>query len=175
LETNVGPRSVAEALGQITWLLTQSPVHKHLKLADLEWSIMPALLHEQFRIFRFGPLPGLDGIDPENFLPGVTREGLEQMPLGVALWGWLSEGAEQKVEQGERLDPAEWKSGDRLWLLELIVPFSTVENRLAEVMMADLIAGPFAGQSFSLHRTDPTTGRKDKVTFGRQGASASQT
>jgi len=167
VEANNGPRSVAEALGQITWLLTQSPVHKHLKLGDLEWSIMPALLQEQFRVFRFGPLPGLEAVNPGDFIPGVTKEGLEQMPLGIALWAWLSEAAEQKVERGERLEPAEWKSGDRLWLLELIAPFSTAENRLAEVMMADLINGPFAGQEFSLHRTDPATGRKDRITFGR--------
>lgn len=169
---NGGPRSVAEALGQITWLLSQSPVHKHLKLADLEWSIMPALLHEQFRVFRFGPLPGLEAARPEDLVPGVTKEGLEQMPLGVALWGWLSEAVEQKVERGERLDPADWKSGDRLWLLELISPFATPENRLAEVMLADLIAGPFAGKPFSLHRTDPATGRKDKITLGAQAAPA---
>jgi len=171
LDTNTGPRSVAEALGQITWLLTQSPVHKHLKLADLEW-IMPPLLHEQFRVFRFGPLPGLEDASPDDLMPGVTKEGLEQMPLGVALWGWLSDAAEAKVERGERLDAADWKSGDRLWLLELISPFATAENRLAEVMLADLIAGPFAGRAFSLHRTDPATGRKDKITLGAQSAPA---
>ena len=97
------PRTVAEALGQIVWLLSQSPVHKHLKIADLEWSIMPAVLTEQFRLFRFGPLPGLENAKPEDFLPGFTKQGLEQMPLGLALWGNLSESAEAKVEAGERL------------------------------------------------------------------------
>lgn len=165
IESN-GPRTVAEALGQITWLLSQSPVHKHLKIGDLEWSIMPAIIHEQFRVFRFGPLPGLDNVDPGALMPGVTKEGLEQMPLGVALWGKLSADAEAKVEKGERLTAQEWKSGDRLWLLELISPFSTPENKLAEVMLADLMAGPFAGRRFSLHRTDPATGRKDKIMLG---------
>ena len=160
------PRTVAEALGQITWLFSQSPAHKQLKIGDLEWSVMPAILHEQFRIFRFGPLPGLENADPESFAPGLTKEGLEQMPLGVALWGLLSEKAEEKVEKGERLEPDEWKSGDRLWLLELITPFATPENKLGEIMLADLINGPFAGKRFSLHRTDPATGRKDKISFG---------
>ncbi|MBM6577027.1 toxin-activating lysine-acyltransferase [Microvirga sp. SRT01] len=164
MDCNGAPATVAEALGQVTWLFSQSPAHKQLKIADLEWSVMPALLHEQFRVFRFGPLPGLDHIDPHAFPPGMGRAGLEQMPLGVALWGWLSEAAEAKVEQGVQLESADWNSGDRLWLLELISPFATSENKLAEIMLADLISGPFAGERFSLHRIDPTTGRKDKVT-----------
>jgi cytolysin-activating lysine-acyltransferase len=160
------PRTVAEALGQVTWLFSQSPLHKHLKIADLEWSVMPSILHEQFRVFRFGPLPGLESVKPEEFLPGFTKEGLEQMPLGVAFWGWLSEAAEDKLEKGERLEAAEWKSGDRLWLMELISPFATPENKLTELMLADLIQGPFAGKRFSLHRTDPHSGKKDKISLG---------
>lgn len=162
-----GPQTIAEALGQITWLFSESPVHGRLAIADLRWSVMPALLVEQFRIFRFGPLPGLEEAKPQDFLPGMTKEGLEQMPLGLALWGWLSEEAEAKVERGERLAPEDWKSGDRLWLLELISPFATPENRLAEVMLADLVNGPFQGKRFSLHRTDPASGRKDKITLGQ--------
>jgi cytolysin-activating lysine-acyltransferase len=52
------PRTVAEALGQMTWLLSQSPLHRELPINALEWSFMPVILTEQFRIFRFGPLPG---------------------------------------------------------------------------------------------------------------------
>lgn len=160
------PRTIAEALGQITWLFSQSAVHGQLTIADLEWSVMPAILNEQFRIFRFGPLPGVENIDPASLAPGIDRAGIEQMPLGVALWAWLSEQAEAKVERGERLELADWKSGDRLWLLELIAPFATTQNKLAEAMLADLVSGPFAGLRFSLHRTDPGTGRKDKITVG---------
>jgi cytolysin-activating lysine-acyltransferase len=163
--TDGTPHTVAEALGQITWLFSQSGAHKNLKIADLEWSVMPALLVEQFRIFRFGPLPGVDKLKPEDFPSGLTKDGFEQMPLGVAFWGWLSEEAEAKVERGERLAAEDWKSGDRLWLLELISPFATGQNRLTEAMMLDLVRGPFAERTFSLHRTDLETGRKDKVTI----------
>jgi cytolysin-activating lysine-acyltransferase len=160
------PRTVAEALGQITWLFSQSPLHQQLKIKDLEWSVMPAIMVEQFRLFYFGPLPGLENVKPEDFLPGFTKEGLEQMPLGVAFWGYLNEAAEAKVDKGERLAPDEWKSGNNLWLLELITPFATPENKLTEVMFADLLQGPFKGKRFSLHRTDPKTGQKTKFTIG---------
>jgi cytolysin-activating lysine-acyltransferase len=160
------PKTIAEALGQITWLFSQSPIHKHLAIGDLEWSVMPAIMVEQFRIFTFGPLPGLEQMKPEDFMHGLTKEGLEQMPLGVAFWGWLSEAAEAKVDAGQRLDPQDWKSGDRLWLLELISPFANTDNKLSEAMLADLLQGPFAGKRFSLHRTDPVSGVKSKLTLG---------
>jgi cytolysin-activating lysine-acyltransferase len=163
------PRTVAEALGQITWLFTQSGAHRQLPIEALEWSVMPAIAVEQFRLFTFGPLPGLEGVHPETIVPGLTREALETMPLGVALWGQLSAAAEAKVEAGERLAADEWNSGDRLWLLELISPYANVENKLAEAMLLDLIGGPFAGRSFNLHRTDPATGERSRITVPAGG------
>jgi cytolysin-activating lysine-acyltransferase len=158
------PRTIAEALGQVVWLLSQSPLHRETKIKDLDWSFMPPILHEQFRIFRFGPLPGLENVDPKTFAPaGITKEGLEQLPLGVAIWAKLSEAAEAKLEKSERLTLEEWKSGDRVWLVELISPFATKDNKLSEAMLLDLMQGPFKQTAFNLHRTDPATGRRDKI------------
>jgi cytolysin-activating lysine-acyltransferase len=160
------PKTVAEALGQIVWLLTQSPLHRELRLKALEPTFMPAVLHEQFRIFRFGPLPGLENLDPAAFAPAaMSKETFEQIPLGVAIWAHLSETAEAKLERGEPLAMEDWRSGDRTWLLELISPFSTPENKLSEVMLLDLMNGPFKAGVFHLHRTDPKTGRREKVTI----------
>lgn len=158
------PRTVAEALGQITWLLSQSPIHRELKIKELEWSFMPAILNEQFRVFRFGPLPGSEGLDPAQFAQlGLTKEGIEQMPLGVAIWAKLSEAAEAKLERGEKLAMEDWRSGDRVWLVEMISPFATPDNKLSQAMLIDLVQGPFKDVAFNLHRTDPATGRRDKV------------
>ncbi|WP_121503961.1 toxin-activating lysine-acyltransferase [Stenotrophomonas sp. SMYL20] len=161
------PRTVAEALGQIVWLLSQSPLHREMQLKDLEWSFMPPLLKEQFRVFRFGTLPPLPGMQEAGAaFAGVTQQALEQLPLGVAIWANLSEEAERKLEAGERLELDDWNSGDRLWLIEFITPFAQPGNGLAEAMLGDLLTGPFAGRSLSMHRTDPATGRRDKVTLG---------
>lgn len=159
--------TVAEALGQIIWLFDQSPLHRELKIKDLSSSIAPAISTGQFRIFRFGPTPAFADSDPSEFLKlGMSREELERLPLGLALWGFLSEEAEARLEAGERLSAGDWASGDRLWLIELISPFATPENKLSEAMLLDLINGPFRGSSFSLHRTDPATGIRKKVTTG---------
>jgi cytolysin-activating lysine-acyltransferase len=160
------PRTIAEALGQIVWLLSQSPTHRELRIRDLEWSFMPAVALEQFRIFRFGPLPGSENLDPATFAAsGLSKQALEQTPLGVAIWAKLSEAAEAKLEKGEHLSPAEWRSGDRVWLVELISPFATPANKLSETMLRDLMQGPFRTTPFSLHRTDPATGRRDRVSI----------
>jgi cytolysin-activating lysine-acyltransferase len=170
-DTNQGapvgaPRTVAEALGQIVWVLSQSPIHREIKIKDLEWSFMPAIFHEQFRIFRFGPLPGID--NPAKFAPaGLNKQALEQLPLGVAIWAKLSVEAEVKLEKGEHLKPEEWRSGDRVWLVEMVSPFATSENKLSEAMLLDLIQGPFQTTPFALHRTDPKTGRREKVYMDR--------
>ncbi|AHY59911.1 toxin-activating lysine-acyltransferase [Stenotrophomonas rhizophila] len=167
------PRTVAEALGQIVWLLSQSALHRELKLKDLEWSFMPPVLKEQFRVFRFGTLPPLPGLqDASPAFSGLTQQALEQLPLGVAIWANLSEVAERKLEQGQRLELEEWNSGDRLWLIEFVTPFATPGNGLAEAMLTDLLTGPFAGKLVSMHRTDPQTGRRDKVTLNAPGAEA---
>src|SRR5262249_31485039 len=154
------PRTVAEALGQIVWVLSQAAVHREMKIKDLEWSFMPPILHEQFRIFTFGPLPGLPADAVKALAPaGLSQKSLEQMPLGVAIWAKLSAEAEQRLEKGERLKPEDWKSGERVWLVELVSPFATTENKLLEAMLIDLAQGPFSKTAFSLHKADPKSGQ----------------
>ncbi len=138
--------TVSYVFGEIVWLLSQSPLHRNFSIGDLEWLVMPAILHKQFYVFRDG-----------------------DKPVGVALWAKCTAQAEQKLERGmvapeNRLTPLEWVNGDRLWLIDLVAPFATAENRHREIMMADLISGPLKGQTFKLHRADPTTGKRTVVT-----------
>lgn len=134
--------TVSHMLGEMTWLLTQSPLHRALAIGDLEWLVMPALLTEQFYIFRDG-----------------------ERPVGLALWARTTAAGEEKLDRGmiqpgNRLSLEEWSGGDRLWLVDLISPFSDPTNRHAEIMLADLIAGPLKGQAFRFHQTDPATGKR---------------
>ena len=103
--------TVASVMGEIVWLMTQSPVHKHLFLADLEWLVMPPVLLSQYRIFR-----------------------VQDRPVGVAFWAFLTEEAEARLKGGNpRLRPDEWKAGDRAWLIELVAPFGKPEVMLRDV------------------------------------------
>jgi cytolysin-activating lysine-acyltransferase len=141
-----GPVSVSHLLGEMSWLMTQSLLHKALPIEALEWLAMPALIHRQFYIFRDG-----------------------DKPVGLALWAKCNSVAEAKLDGGmiepaNRLTLEEWISGDTIWLVDLIAPFADAANKHREIMLADLISGPLAGQAFKFHQTDPATGKRSVQT-----------
>ncbi|HZK98991.1 MAG TPA: toxin-activating lysine-acyltransferase [Caulobacteraceae bacterium] len=125
-------KTVAQVLGEIVWLMSQSPVHKQLFVGDLEWFCMPAILLEQFRIFN-GP----------------------NSPAAVAFWASVSEETERRLEAGgNKLRVDEWKNGERMWLIELVAPFGAVDE-----IMNDLAASVFAGKTFKFHQVAADGGR----------------
>jgi cytolysin-activating lysine-acyltransferase len=127
-DANPAPKTVSQMLGEITWLMTQSPVHKQLFIGDLEWFAMPAILVEQFRIF-YGP----------------------NSPAAVAFWAMVSEETEERLKAGaHKLRADEWKGGERPWLIELVAPFGGQDE-----ILADLSASVFGGKPFSFHTATP--------------------
>jgi cytolysin-activating lysine-acyltransferase len=141
-ESAAPPPTVSHLLGEMTWLLTQSPLHRAFNIGDLEWLIMPALIHQQFYLFRDGP-----------------------QPVGLAMWAKCTPEAVAKLDKGmiepaNRLTLEEWASGDQVWLVDLIAPFANGENKQRELMIADLISKPLKGVEFRFHQTDPATGKR---------------
>jgi cytolysin-activating lysine-acyltransferase len=100
-EAEAAPKTVSQVLGEITWLMTQSPRHKAIALGDLEWLVMPAILLRQFRLFYKG-----------------------EQPVGVALWALSDDLVAKRIDTGDRrLTAVEWKSGTNLRIVELVAPF----------------------------------------------------
>jgi cytolysin-activating lysine-acyltransferase len=100
-QTGTSSKTVAQVLGEITWLMTQSPRHKAIPLGDLEWLLMPALLLRQFRIFYKG-----------------------EQPVGVALWALADDLVARRIDAGDkRLAAVEWKSGINMRIIDIIAPF----------------------------------------------------
>lgn len=121
------PKTVSHVLGEVTWLMSQSPVHKQMLISDLEWFAMPPILIEQFRIFN-GP----------------------QGPVAVAFWARVSEETDARLRDGAfKLRPDEWRGGDIPWLIELIAPFGGQDE-----IFTDLFATVFEQQSFYYHAVD---------------------
>jgi len=111
--TNKGSRGLsgpAEAVGHAVGLMMASPLHRHVFLSDLEWLLLPPIMMGQFRIFR--------------------KDGL---PAAFASWAFVNEEVEARLEGGGRLKPAEWRSGESMWLIDFVAPMGGEEAALKEL------------------------------------------
>ena len=145
------PLTVSAAVGELTWLYTQSVKHQAMSIRELGWLVLTPVLHRQFHFFREGA-----------------------RPIGAAIWAMVDDQVEAAILSGkfslDGLGERAWHSGNRLWLIELLAPFSTRENRHAEVMLADLMTGVFQGRSFDMMAAVPGQAEKQRVTIdGRAG------
>jgi cytolysin-activating lysine-acyltransferase len=112
-------KTTAAVLGEIVWLMSQSSLHKQFFISDLEWFVMTPVLLQQFRLFY-----------------------AKDRPLGVVLWAKVDAETEARLQAGTtKLRPQDWKSSDRLWVVEVIAPFGG-----AEEMVRDLKAKVFPTQ-----------------------------
>jgi cytolysin-activating lysine-acyltransferase len=106
----VPPRSAVNqqiALAQIVTLMLQSPTHRHLSLSDLDGMILPAL--------RLGQIAVAD--------TQVDQSGNRQ-PVAAILWASVSPEIDEKISSNLsapiRLRPNEWRSGNILWITDII-------------------------------------------------------
>lgn len=106
---NVAPP--LEVLPQILWLLTQSPQHKYMFLADMEWYFIPPFQLKQFRVFH-----------------------KDNAPMAYACWAFVSDEVDERMSKGViRLRPDEWRSGENAWLIDLVAPFGGGEVLLEKL------------------------------------------
>ncbi len=88
----------SQALVEIIRLLSQSPEHKYMFLAELEWAIIPPVRLGQFRLFH--------------------KEG---RVVGFVTWAMVNEAVEARLKRGvRRLRPDEWKCGERRVVVDVI-------------------------------------------------------
>jgi cytolysin-activating lysine-acyltransferase len=98
---SAGTRSNSEVLGEILWLYSHSPMHKRLRLFEVEQYVLPAIKHQRYRIYK--------------------RNG---MPIGYVGIARLAKDVEDSWLGGRHtLQPDDWVSGDRLWIMQFVVPF----------------------------------------------------
>lgn len=112
---------LGEALGEAVHPLTRSSAHKYLFVTDLEWSVIPPLMLWRFRLFR-----------------AQGRVG------GLALWARVSEEIDDRLAGGvSRLAPLEWRSGERVWLIDLVAPFGGADRMVEELSKTALAGSGF--------------------------------
>lgn len=129
------PATAAEVFGEVVSLMMMPSSHKFLFLSDLEWLVVPPIMLRQFRLWRNA-----------------------ERPVGYASWAFLSEAVEARMlAGGRRLQPNDWKSGDRAWLIDMAAPSAD----FAEAMVKELKEKVFAGKP--LKGLKPREGGSDVV------------
>jgi len=118
-------KTASQVLGEIVWLMVQSPRHKSLALSSLEWFVMPAIQLKQFRIFYRG-----------------------DRPVGLALWAQVDDAIAKRLDSGDkRLAAAEWRCGPHQRIVEVVAPFGgeqEIRRQLEVAMSAAAAAKPAA-------------------------------
>ncbi len=96
------PYNQAEALGAATWLWMHSPAHRNMPLLALSRLLLPAITRAQFAL---GSSAG--------------------QPLFYVAWATFDRAAEGRYVSRHplELEAADWCSGERLWITDLVAPF----------------------------------------------------
>lgn len=104
-------KTVADVLGQIVWLMTQSKHHRGLFLSDLEWAIMPAILGKQFKLFYH-----------------------EDQPKAAVFYAMVDEETKERLDStgNPKLRLAEWRSGQIPYVVDAVAPFGDREQLMVE-------------------------------------------
>jgi cytolysin-activating lysine-acyltransferase len=103
---------MAQSFAQVVAVLMRDARFRTLKIADLEWLVLPPVMAGQFRLGHAGLPSG----------SGKARQGVA-VPAALALWARVSpevdKALSENLDKGVRLSPGAWTSGDILWLIAI--------------------------------------------------------
>jgi cytolysin-activating lysine-acyltransferase len=109
--------------GDVLFVAFRSARHTGVPLVQIRAAFEPPLVLGQVRVFRF-----------------------DDVPRGFFTWAWLSAEAERRYVTGDALAPEDWRSGDRLWLIDLIAPYRGLTSGIVRWVMTP---GHFTDASFA--------------------------
>lgn len=108
--------AIHSSFGQVVLAMSSVPRYRHQSLADLAHLVIDPLARDCIAIAS--PKPSSDS-DPKSALA----------PAAIAIWASVSEEVEAKLKEQikagvfpVRLKPSEWKSGEKVWLIDVIAP-----------------------------------------------------
>lgn len=129
IETFETKAKVTEVMGEALLVLMNSNAHRlNFFVSDLEWLLLAPISKEQFRLYR-------------------DKEG---KPVGLILWAYVNEEANKRLEMGiGKLGFNEWKSGETLWIVDLIAPMGGGDKMLEELKNT-----AFKGKTFKYQSVD---------------------
>jgi hemolysin-activating ACP:hemolysin acyltransferase len=112
-----------------------SPPHKDRRLSDLRATVLPAIRTGQYAVAS-----------------GQSRSKGYSRSLAAVLWAGVAAEVDKRLSDPKipaRLNPAEWKSGNILWLVETIG-----DDRAIQALIQRLRANAWKGRSVKVRMTD---------------------
>lgn len=92
-----------DRLGKLAWLWMNSPLHASWATRIMMRNLIPPISIGQYKMLEKG-----------------------DFPVAYASWAFFSEDAERRyILHPSRIELEDWTSGDRMWLIDFISPFST--------------------------------------------------
>ncbi len=103
--------SKVPVLGAVAWLMMQQPGLRHTLLSELDWRVMPPLVLDQAKLYM-----------------------RDSAPVAFVSWAKMSaEVVERYKKAPHHLAPADWKSGDQIWIIDLVTPFGGAPEVIQEL------------------------------------------
>lgn len=119
MQTDISQSMKFQLLGEVTFLLSASPLHRQAAIGDVTRNILPAIELNQFRIYR-----------------------KKDNPVGFVAWAYFSEEVEQRFTAGPtELKLRDWRSGSNLFFVEFVAPFGHTRQ-----VVQDLTINVFPGR-----------------------------
>lgn len=120
-----------EVLGKALWLYGCSPLHSSWPISSAVHYIIPPIELAQYSL-----LLGDDGL-----------------PRGWASWAWFGQEVERKyILNPNSLAQEDWKSGDRLWFIDFITPFSFKDTIKLRRLMGQVHGQNYLARSIRLRK-----------------------
>ena len=104
-------------MGAVSSLASKAPSHKHLFLSDLEWLCLPPVSLRQFKLFR---------------------QKDSHIPMAYISWAKITPEIEKRLLSGTvKLAPREWNSGEKIFIIDVLSPFSPAHHFLNQILEND--------------------------------------
>jgi len=100
-----------QILGEVTFLLSASPLHQKALIGSIGKNIIPPLELNQLRIYKKG-----------------------SYPVGFVSWAYFSDEIEARfISTPTELEMPDWKSGDNLFFIEFVAPFGHAKSIIKDL------------------------------------------
>jgi hemolysin-activating ACP:hemolysin acyltransferase len=158
--TTERPREAPEvqfvrSFSQIVAVMMRDPNFRNLRIADLEWLVLPPAMAGQFRL----------ALVPQPQGKTNGQQGSVLLPVAVALWAAVSEDIDKALSESRdepaRLRPDQWASGDKLWLMAV-----AGDQRAIPTFLKQLAEKEFKGRLVKM-RTQGSDGKIVVKTLGQ--------